>query len=314
MPEGSLSKPAFLISALAIMVLLGHSGDSIGQTSAEVSKWTFDGWRLSGQAEVFKQDSLFGYIDGGAEIFLQYGFEELSVLRYSSDGGSSRLDEKSVAVDIYRMASPTDAFGIFSVRRDGSEATSPHIDAAHWLSETQASLAKGDFFISIQAEGCHAEEVEALTAKVASRIQAPQGRPAQLSWLPADGIISRTERYIRGALAAAEESPLLAPGFWGFGRGTEAVSARYEPSRTKLVVIHLRDVSADLSDKVKAVFAEYLEGVNEADGFISGKNAGGRHFVFRESGSWAFLVLGDTDGEAARLLINSARKAAGPKK
>ncbi len=314
MPERSISKPATLIGALALAVLFGHSGGTIGQTSLDISGWTFDGWRQDGRAQFYKKDSLFGYIDGGAEIFFQYGFEELSVLRYSGDGGAGRTDEKSAAIEFYRMSSPADAFGIFSVKRDGGEVTSPRVDAVHWLTETQANLAKGEFFVSIQAEGCRADEVEVLAAEVASRIQAPREHPAQLSWLPAGGIISRTERYIRGGLAAAEESPLLAQEFWGFQHGTEAVSARYESSGTKLVVIHLQGAAAGLTAKVKAVFAEYLEGVNEADGFISGKNAGGRHFIFRESGPWAFLVLGDTDGEAARRLINKAEKAAGPKK
>jgi hypothetical protein len=314
MPERSDSILATLIGALVLMISLGRAGNPVGQTSLDISGWTFDGWRQDGRARFYKKDGLFGYIDGGAEIFFQYGFEELSVLRYNGDGGSGRTDEKSVTLEIYRMSSPADAFGMFSVKRDGGEITSSQVDAVHWLTETQANLAKGDFFISIQAEGCSANEVEALAAEVASRIQASREHPAQLSWLPADGIISRTERYIRGGLAAAEESPLLAPDFWGFQQATEAVSARYEPSRTKLVVIHLQGAAAGLKAKVKAVFVEYLEEVNEAGEFISGINAGGRHFVFREIGSWAFLVLGDTDGEAARLLINKAEKAARPKK
>jgi hypothetical protein len=310
MAAGSFPMPATFIGALAVAVLLGHAGDAAGQTSLDVSKLTFDGWRPAGRIEVYKKDGLFGYIDGGAEIFLQYGFEELSVLRYNGDDGSGRTDEKSLAIEFYRMASPANAFGIFSIRRDGSEATSPRIDAVHWVGKTQASLAKGNLFISIQAEGCPGDEVETLAAEVASRIQAPREHPAPLSWLPAGGIISRSERYIRGGLAAAEESPLLAPDFWGFGQGTEAVSARYEPFRTKLIVVRFPGARAGLAGKVKAVFAEYLEGVNEADGFISGKNAGGRHFVFKESGLQAFLVLGEADQGAARLLIQKAENAA----
>jgi hypothetical protein len=310
MKEGPFSMPATFIGALAVAVLLGHAGDAAGQTSLDVSKLTFDGWRPAGRTEVYKKDGLFGYIDGGAEIFFQYGFEELSVIRYGGDRGSGRTDEKSVAIEIYRMASPADAFGIFSIRRDGSEATSPRVEADHWLSKTQASLAKGDFFISIQAEGCRSDEVEAFAAEVASRIQAPREHPVPLSWLPTDGIISRSERCIRGGLAAAEESPLLAPDFWGFGQGTEAVSAKYEPSGAKLVVIHFPGARAGLTEKMKALFAEYLEGVNEAEGFIGGKNAGGRHFVFKQSSPRAYLVLGETDLGAARVLIQKAEKAA----
>ena len=37
------------------------------------------GWVLSGKPRAFTKESLYGYIDGGAEIVLQYGFRDLTV-------------------------------------------------------------------------------------------------------------------------------------------------------------------------------------------------------------------------------------------
>ncbi len=45
-----------------------------------------DGLAIRGEAEVFDSDTLFEYINGAAESYLAYGFEELRVQSYDKDG------------------------------------------------------------------------------------------------------------------------------------------------------------------------------------------------------------------------------------
>ncbi|MBW6491726.1 MAG: hypothetical protein K0B15_11105 [Lentimicrobium sp.] len=58
----------------------------------------------------FDHDGLWGYINGGADLYLEYGFEQITVLDVKANG----LDYKA---DIYKMTSPEAAFGIFSISR-----------------------------------------------------------------------------------------------------------------------------------------------------------------------------------------------------
>ncbi|MDP2884355.1 MAG: hypothetical protein Q8P51_04960 [Ignavibacteria bacterium] len=67
------------------------------------------------EAKITKTDfyagkALFGYIDGGAELYLEYRFKKLGRQEVLYSG------EKYV-VEVYQMAGPREAFGIFSVQR-----------------------------------------------------------------------------------------------------------------------------------------------------------------------------------------------------
>jgi hypothetical protein len=306
-----MRKSLYMTLIFAAVVFLS-SAFALPPAGQEMPILSIEGWRRSGEPEIYKRDGLYGYIDGGAEIFFQYGFRELSVTRYAATHPAAaypgKAAPKTVTLEIYRMDSPADAFGIFSVRRAGNEDVSPAIRIPHWTSGGQASLVKGDYFINIHAEGLADEEIRAFVASVSARISAPVILPAPLSWLPQDDLIPESERYIRGALAAAEESPLLDREFWGFDEGTRAVSGRYEPSGAKLVIVRLPKETANLTEMVRALFREYLDGVGADDEFVWGKNAAGRWFVLKHKARWAYLVLGAPDPESARLLIRQSER------
>lgn len=57
---------------------------------------------------VFDGNSLWGYINGGADIYLEYGFEQVLVQEISHK-------ENNYKIEIYRMIDMESAYGIFSV-------------------------------------------------------------------------------------------------------------------------------------------------------------------------------------------------------
>ena len=290
------------LAVLAALLLFDSSPAQ--ETAPDLSLLSIGSWKAAGPPEVFKRDGLYGYIDGGAELFLQYGFEELSVVRYKEDNEPAA--EKEITFEIYRMASPADAFGIFSLKREGDERVSPGIEAVHWLSPSQAGMAKGDFYINITGVSATEAEIESFAAAASAKINAASVLPAEISLLPSSGLVPGTERYIRGKLAAEAESLLLDREFWGFGEGAVAVSAKYGPSRTKLVVVILGAPVLGLAEEARSLFSEYLEDVEFLNGLLRGKNAADRWFLFSFAGRRGFLVLGEPDYEAAERLIRDA--------
>jgi len=211
-----------------------------------------------------------------------------------------------MTIEAYRMASPAEAFGIFSLKREGGERVSPEIEAVHWLSPSQAGLAAGNFYISITGLNAAGEELEAFTAAASRKIGAASALPDELSLLPSSGRKKGSERYIQGRLAAEGESLLLDRPFWGFERGTVAVSAKYGDSASKLVIVAFSAPVPGLGEEVQALFSEYLEDVAVRDGLLGGKNAAGRWFLFASEGMRAYLVLAEPDYEAAARLLRGA--------
>lgn len=69
-------------------------------------------WKLSEEPESYRAENLFEYINGAAEIYISYEFEELLVANLTMDG-----TETEMSIEIYDMGSSTNAFGIYSAER-----------------------------------------------------------------------------------------------------------------------------------------------------------------------------------------------------
>ena len=284
------------------------------------------GWTRTGPPERYNKEGLYGYIDGGAEIVLEYGFRELAVSRFGPAASSGA--KKEIVLEIYRMSSGDAAFGLYSTKLEGGEKSFPGIEPDNWLSPGQASLVKGEFLVNILAPECTDKEIGEFMATVEPQIPGRvTARPGGLGWLPREGMVPSSRRYFRGPLAARNESPFLDGDFWGFGGSgpagkgigrTEAFSAKYglKPAISKLVVIRFAKApaAAAVEDGVSGLFEEYLQGVRRDGEAIEGRNDAGRWFLFKRTGSIAALVLGDPDEAAARARLERALDlASGPR-
>lgn len=87
----------------------------------------------------FTKADLYGYIDGGAELFLEFGFEELQVQKYAANGGE-------VSLDLYRMETPEGALGIYLAKR-GKESPVRGVEARNTGDRYQISALKGRYFL-----------------------------------------------------------------------------------------------------------------------------------------------------------------------
>ena len=62
------------------------------------------------KTDYYAGKALFGYIDGGAELYLEYGFQRLGRQEVTFPDGS-------LVVEVYQMAGPNESYGIFSIQR-----------------------------------------------------------------------------------------------------------------------------------------------------------------------------------------------------
>ena len=93
------------------------------------------------QSRTFTETSLYGYIDGGAELYLEYGFDTLLVTELVIEGND-------IKAEVYRMKDPEAAFGIFSVSRfrcNGGAKLTEHICRSAY----QLQFCKGPYYVSI---------------------------------------------------------------------------------------------------------------------------------------------------------------------
>lgn len=298
---------------LAFLIAYACSGGKPDAASIARAGDGIPGRTRTGEVEVYNKEGLYGYIDGGAEIVLPYGFLEVAVSRFAPAGGGDR----ELVLEIYRLATGEDAFGLYSTKLEGGEAGWPGIATDNWIGPGQASLVKGAFVVNILAPGCADREIGEFAAAVERRIPgAGTVRPKGLGRLPREGMIRSSGRFIKGAVAAANESPFLEGESWGFGRpdaggsATVAFTAKYgtAPGVSKFALVEFAEAppTGSLVDAVMDSFQYYLRDVRREGGLIEGRNEAGRWFLFALRGKNAALVLGEPDEAAARARLEAA--------
>jgi Family of unknown function (DUF6599) len=183
---------------LALSVLLGPAGAAAQERrgSPELAALVprLDGWALSEAARSYFPDNLFEYIDGAAESYLSYDFRELLVADFAKTGVSSTM-----TLEIYDMGTPLNAFGIYGAERYPDNAVVAVGDEGYAEGEALNFLA-GRFYVKMLAFGL-GEGTETFLRQAGLKVAAaikPRGElPDLVLAFPKDGLVARSEKYIK---------------------------------------------------------------------------------------------------------------------
>jgi hypothetical protein len=232
-------------------------------------------------------NSLWGYIDGGADVYLEYGF--VKVLARKADANGVHFQ-----IDLYRMTNPASAFGIFSI----STFTCSHADTAtafNCSSRFQYQAARGDYYLSvINDKGT--EEAGRIGAAIArrllSRINTHDCELPALFGLAAFNDSSKSVKYIKGRLGIENGCP----GWEAFFEGCRefsfyVMSTRADSSDAAIAVITFGD-SGDMRNFV------------DSAGFSSRSH---ERFQQRETGGTTRCLWPGTDTTCVYLECASSR-------
>jgi len=153
-----------------------------------------DGWVASEGPIEHSPETLYEYLDGGADRYLTSGFRELLHVRYQL--GDDPL--ACVTLDVYNMGTELGAFGIYSAARP------PGVELRRWGAEgyregTIAAARKGRVYVHGEADDEQPELIrmlERLVAWVSDGAAGEASPPSILAPLPVAGRVPQSERYL----------------------------------------------------------------------------------------------------------------------
>jgi hypothetical protein len=186
--------PAILNILLSSFLICFSNPYSVSATSSliELIPTAEGGWIKAEEPEIYHRKNLFDYINGGAELYLSYDFQQLVVQTYSPELEDSS-EEKSITMEIWQMNSSADAYGIFSFDQEGEEVT---IGQNGIYNAGLLRFWKDEFFVSILGVG---RDLKGTILKLGSRIDKKikkKGKLPQLvSKIPSDSLIPGTVHF-----------------------------------------------------------------------------------------------------------------------
>ena len=179
------------------------------------------GWQISQKVETYNHDDLFNLVDGQADSFFAYGFEQVGVQRYQDETGIL------MNVEIWQLATPADAYGLFSTSRSGSPAgigNEGDLDPGRRLAFWQ-----NRYFVSLEAlKPVPDETLQAFARAIAGRLATGGERPAIVDRLPLSGLVGRSTIFFHEELSIQMEVWLGGENILGLSQETNGVLGRYQ--------------------------------------------------------------------------------------
>jgi len=236
-----MEKKHFIAFLLSIYLTLGVV-DALRASHSDWKTFVFPevkGWKQSGEIQTFLPKTLFEYINGAADLYLAYDFQELKVAEYVNE------KKASVIVDVYRHKTPTHAFGIYSQERL-SDANFIDIGNQGYIEKNLLNFLTGPYYVKINSFNTGAEDQEMLLtfAKKVGENLGEKGRlPSILSSFPEEGKKKNSEKFI-------------AIKFLGYAFLHSAFTADYEISGTKFKLFVIERVEGN---DCKEMIQKYLQ-------------------------------------------------------
>jgi hypothetical protein len=216
------------------------------------------GWTQSGPARAYTADNLFEYMDGNAEGYILYNFQEMH-------GVTCRKGGVTFVLDISDMSDADFSYGLFSSNRDLRQPSYP-VGMGGQIVPRRLIFAKGKYYVEIAAnpEGDHTAALKAFAAALEKALPGSASPPSALSWFP-------TEQ--QQSLRLVPESVL---GLRILQRG---YMAQYDYGRAFVV---LDDAAPEVMQKLKARFAESIPAKIADESFQATDKYLGRLCIFRK--------------------------------
>jgi hypothetical protein len=171
----------------------------------------------------FSGESLYGYINGGADLYLEYGFDGLEVTEFS-------IKKNRYKAEVWKMNDPLAAYGVFSVSRFKC-GSRPEFSAFSCLNRYQLQVVCGPYYLNITNQSGNAGDSLVMISTALELVSQVKEASAgiEIFGLEDDPETLRNNSFvIRGRLGAVNCRPELEKYFRISGAYTALISEKNE--------------------------------------------------------------------------------------
>lgn len=147
------------------------------------------GWQQEGEPELFSPDTLYEYINGAAEVFLNYDFVQLAMQTYRSpDGGE-------IVIEVYNQGSLANAFGMYAQEKT-SAGEFLEIGAEGYYEEGVLNFYSGNYYVKMSGLDASEKAMKKIALAVFEAIAAGRETPPMLKVFPEKGLQPHSLRFV----------------------------------------------------------------------------------------------------------------------
>jgi len=256
-----------------------------------------DGWTMTEQLRIDTHEALYDYIDGGAELYISYGFRDALCVRYTKEG------QPDVTAEIFDLGSSADAFGLYSQTRDKEEKE--YGQASYYVSGAQFFW-KGKYWISLITAETTDESVsliKALARHLDEKLTETGELPAILSVLPPEELVAGGTLYCHQYIWLNAYYFIASENILGVHDDTPAVLAKYGTPEERLYFLAIQYPDSSRAEQAYAAFGSHFFPEGLADNCIKLEDD-----TWLAAGLQGNLLIGVFNGKTREKAMNLFRK------
>jgi hypothetical protein len=274
-----------LLFFLAVFRLTGQDIESLLPAQVELQ-----GWKISEGPAVYAEDQLFELINGGADIYLEYGFSRVVSVHYLDPS------QNTIQLEIYEMSDDAAAYGIFSITQQAA-AWTKDFGTISSFSEDYISFWKSRYYVNISwSSRQHIDQplMAHLARLVAGKILETGEYPELISTFNADDGETKT-LYLKGRLGLSNfyyfdyrDIFMISEGLARAREGYNELIFKYPDTETALEI-------AGSSKQSIANNKRFIDLANAFQGYSCKDNKGNRILVRQVENYLVVLVATDPE-------------------
>ena len=246
----------------------------------------FKGWKMQEEKRVYNSGDLWELIDGAADIFLSYYFQDLHIAEYTSK-------DRIIRVELYRHNSPANAYGIYTAERM-PDYPQVAVGSQGYKSQGVLNFMAGNYYVKIMSAGVTEVDdntLALLAGKVDDLLAQPVGLPEETTFFPEEGKALLSDSYI-------------AQNFLGYSFFRAAYSARYGV-QGEIQVFLIRLTPEEIQKMLEQYFAMMkADKVTLKDGYYTVEDMFNGRVFLKQKGNSLVGVLNTSDEKTALDYLN----------
>jgi hypothetical protein len=223
---------------ICILMLDPFSSVSKAQELADLLPDSLPGWRKNSTDKKYTTETLYDYIDGGAELYLSYGMNKVI----------SRICQKEntgeIRIEIFDVVKSENAYGVFSHTRTDDE--NQYGQGSQYFTGALIFW-KDHYYIAITSNDDNEEirqAIRSFASQIDRKITTTGNIPRIVSYLPQERLQQNTYIYFHHYIWLNSHYYIADDNFLNIDENTQAVLARYgdKYNRINLLLIIYPDV------------------------------------------------------------------------
>ncbi len=277
----------------------GTTSDKTSLLSLLPEEQKLQEWKADGSPEIVKGEDLYLLINGGAEVYHEYGFKQALSLSFKNRSG------KYINLEIYQMNNAASAYGVYSFKT-GTGGKSISLGQEALLEDYYLNFWKGEFVVTLigfDASDTSLEGITQIARALDQKITSAGKKPHLIHRLKSKGIGAKKIKYIRGNLGLFNQYRFDTANIFGVKEG---VIGTY-PTFTQFIFQYTDERESEkwyqhgLGRLAKNRQFHAAEPAAPAPGFVDKNNT---FFILSSNKEYIFITM-SKDKEAA-LLIHKA--------